>query len=691
VAYRLENLTWDIRKALSLPPAEGFRRLSGRAVRYARRIRQRRRATRLSDAELLSSMVSPASSVGDLIARRRAGTPLFPASLRSEATAGIVRQVAPESTAPILAAGRAVAGGSFDLLGSGPVNLGPNPDWHRDFKSGKRWDRDTYSLDIFQTPDRGHDCKVPWEISRMQHLPTLALASALSGDPALRERAVSHLASFVAENPAYRGINWNCTMDVAIRAAQILAAEGFLRGAGDERFWAELLKSLLQHGRFIVDNLENGPVRGNHYISNLAGLYICGLGLGEFREASEWREFAGRELLSEMHRQVATDGLHYEASLSYHAFVTEMFLFPALIESERGGSLPPVYLDRLQTMIEAVAILVRPDGTLPQIGDNDDGRFLIVSQYHRSRRDWRPLLALGAALFRRPDWLSLSGDAWVEAAWVLGDSFLRWRDSLRAPAGIPGFRSHAFPGGGIYQLGNGEIQMVVDAGSIGQRDNGSHAHNDTLAFDLYALGREVLPDRGTGAYTPDLSQRNRFRSTRAHNGLEVDGQEINPFPQEPFRLIPADRPRVVRWRTGERCAYLRAEHVGYMRLPSGVIHRRSIFLNFLTGVFHIEDRLEGKSRHRFLASFHLAPASTVSQEGKGWTARGQDGRPILHFLWCSSPPGMRMRVEDDLHSPSYGVTTKARTVRMEWEGEVPCRLRYELRIPLKDTSGRTSP
>ncbi len=680
MAYRLENLTWDIRKALSLPPGEGLRRLSGRAVRYARRLRNRRRVTHLSDADLLTSMTSPASSLADLVARRREKVPLVPASLHCAATADLLRHLAPAALEPILAAGRAVADGTFDLLGSGPVNLGPNPDWHCDFKSGKRWDRGAYSLEMFHTPDRGHDDKVPWEISRLQHLPTLGMASTLTGDPVFRERAVSHIASFVADNPVYRGINWNCTMDVAIRASQILASEGFLRGAGDERFWGELLKSLLLHARFILDNLESGPVRGNHYVANLAGLFLCGLGLPEFREAPKWREFAREKLFTEMQRQVTEDGLDYEASLSYHAFVTEMFLFPALMESENGGSFCRPYLERLEKMIEAVAILLRPDGTLPQIGDNDDGRFLIFSQYHRPRRDWRPLLALGAYLFRRPQWLRLAGDAWVEGAWVLGEPFLRWRDSLRDLDDCPGFPCHAFPEGGIYQLGAGSIQMVVDTGSVGQRNNGSHAHNDTLAFDLYAFGREVLPDRGTGVYTSDLSLRNRFRSSRAHNGLQVDGEEINPFPEEPFRLIPADSPRVLRWRSRKRYAYLRAEHVGYRRLRAGVLHRRSILMALSNGTFQIEDRLEGRGRHRFLASFHLAPGWSVTAREDGWTARSQEGGLILNFLWRRRPEASRTQVEDDLHSPSYGLTQKARTVRIEWEGDVPCRLRYELTL-----------
>jgi len=101
----------------------------------------------------------------------------------------------------------------------------------------------------------------------------------------------------------------------------------------------------------------------------------------------------------------------------------------------------------------------------------------------------------------------------------------------------------------------------------------------------------------------------------------------------------------------------------------------------LKGTIQIEDRLEGRGRHRFLASFHLAPGWSVTAREEGWTARSQDeGGPVLNFLWRRRPEANRTRVEDDLHSPSYGLTQKARTVRIEWEGDAPCRLRYELTL-----------
>ncbi len=59
-------------------------------------------------------------------------------------------------------------------------------------------------------------------------------------------------------------------------------------------------------------------------------------------------------------------------------------------------------------MLEVILYLTGPDGCVPQIGDNDDGRLLILSGYPEwPRHDHRYLLALGAVLFHRGDFKAL--------------------------------------------------------------------------------------------------------------------------------------------------------------------------------------------------------------------------------------------------------------------------------------------
>jgi len=55
-----------------------------------------------------------------------------------------------------------------------------NPiDWQKDYKSGYRWDSKKSYLSQKIAPKIGADIKVPWELSRLQHLPQLAIFSLL--------------------------------------------------------------------------------------------------------------------------------------------------------------------------------------------------------------------------------------------------------------------------------------------------------------------------------------------------------------------------------------------------------------------------------------------------------------------------------------------------------------------------------
>jgi hypothetical protein len=140
-------------------------------------------------------------------------------------------------------------------------------DWHLDFKSGYRWREDTWYKDIRFGHQPGVDIKVPWELARGQHLPTLAWAYAFAsqGDDRFQppERYVrefrSQVLDFSATNPPRFGVNWHTTMDVAIRAANWLAAYDLFRAYEapfDAGFEADFQRSILQHGEHIITQSE---------------------------------------------------------------------------------------------------------------------------------------------------------------------------------------------------------------------------------------------------------------------------------------------------------------------------------------------------------------------------------------------------------------------------------------------------
>jgi hypothetical protein len=231
----------------------------------------------------------------------------------------------------------------------GLVAAGYQPlDWHLDFKSGYRWPENTWYQDIPYGHEPGVDIKVPWELARMQHLPQLAWAYALSqgglikGAPAaeyLKEFS-NQVLDFIAANPPRFGVNWNSTMDVAIRVANWLVTYDLFRAYGGDfglPFEQVFVRSLYEHGRHIRGNLEwSYELRSNHYLSNIAGLLFVAAYLPRSRETDGWLSFGVRELIKEVAGQFLPDGANFEASTSYHRLAGELVIYATALVGADG-------------------------------------------------------------------------------------------------------------------------------------------------------------------------------------------------------------------------------------------------------------------------------------------------------------------------------------------------------------------
>ncbi|MEZ7879117.1 MAG: hypothetical protein QMC11_02655, partial [Rhodospirillales bacterium] len=80
------------------------------------------------------------------------------------------------------------------------------------------------SLTIAYGHEPGVDIKIPWELARLQHLPQLALAYSDQRSQNLVDEFQNQTLDFMSANPPRYGVNWVCTMDVAIRAANLILA-----------------------------------------------------------------------------------------------------------------------------------------------------------------------------------------------------------------------------------------------------------------------------------------------------------------------------------------------------------------------------------------------------------------------------------------------------------------------------------
>ena len=352
-----------------------------------------------------------------------------------------IRNEYPESISETLNDADAISNHIFDLLGSDKVKLGKEIDWHLDFKTGYQWNPMTYYLGTRKhvTLDDDSDVKVPWELSRCQHFVTLGKAywyikqskmqnakSKIDEEKYARE-FVNQISDWIDANPVELGVNWACTMDVAIRAVNWLWGYHFFCASQSltQEFKLKFFKSLYLHGRHIVNNLEFGRIKGNHYLSDIAGLVYLGIFFHETKEGKKWLEKGLNALKEEMKVQVYPDGVDTEGSISYHRLVTELFLSTTLLCLKNGITFPEWYMNHLEKMIEFVMYYNKPDGTAPQIGDNDDGRLHILTNYGNwNILDHRYLLSVGAVMFKRGDFKKAAGECHEEAFWLLGEEGL---------------------------------------------------------------------------------------------------------------------------------------------------------------------------------------------------------------------------------------------------------------------------
>ena len=545
----------------------------------------------------------------DLLAhfRSRIQPKFFPGFQDAAVTAQAQRQIFPDATVRLLShANHITEERCWPLLGFGEKCFGREEiRWNRDPLSTFDWPPD-YHADINLIRNDGSDARVVWELNRLSHLITLGRAYAITNDEKLSGQFWQQIESWRAQNPVACGVNWNCAMEVALRAMNLLAAFAlFLHSPQmNEVALKNLLKMLDQHGAHIQRNLEFSHIAtSNHYLADVAGLLWIGVMLPELAAAQYWREFGLRELLHEMDQQVLADGADYEASTGYHRLKLELFLYSFVLCHLNGIDIAEKYWSNLRAMVEYVRAYLRPDGRAPLIGDSDSGQILPIVK--RRADDHAYVLALGAAVFQEPRFKVRESGAPEELLWILGTQGVRDYETLPV---VEISSSQAFPKVGSYILGEDDLYLLVNASDSGVNGRGSHGHNDALSVEVSACGTPFIVDPGSFVYTADLHERHLFRSTAYHSTVQVDDAEQNSIEEAaPFVIGNEARPRVFNWEPGEAADLVVAEHYGYKRLSQPVTHRRTVRFNKSNRFWLIEDELLGEGTHEYAFRFHIGP------------------------------------------------------------------------------------
>jgi hypothetical protein len=581
----------------------------------------------------------------------------------------------PDEAENIVAEADSICLHRFNLLGHKSIDYGARIDWHLDAVHQKKAPRKPwFKVNEMNFAEVG-DPKVIWELNRHQHLVTLAKAFCLTQENRFAVEAFDQWYHWRRENPYPIGINWASSLEIALRSMAWLWMSRLLAScpATPERFQNDLYAALGVNARHISRYLSTYSSPNTHLLGEAVGLFYIGVLCPDLAAAARYRQLGWETVLAEAENQVRPDGIHFEQSTYYHVYALDFFIHARTLATRNKIAIPAAFDRTLKNMLEVLCVLTQA-GSPPRLGDDDGGR--VFNPRRNYGEHMSDPLATGAVVFDRPDFKAAAGGLREETLWLLGPVGANYCEEMDCTA--RGIASEAFKAGGIYIMAAAEPvpqQLLIDAGPQGTHAAG-HGHADALSVQVMLDGQEWLVDPGTYSYNCDAEQRDYFRSTAAHNTLQVDGLS-QAVPGGPFKWLSLPSVQVELWETGESFDLFAGSHSGYCRVSQPVIHRRWVF-GVKSRFWLVLDLAVGKGSHELNLFWHFAPGILPRAEHEDSIVAWKEETRGLALLVAENQ-GWSKQILQGRVSPIYGKTEQNSVLEFHTQALLPAEFATLLR------------
>ncbi|MBN1227760.1 MAG: alginate lyase family protein [Deltaproteobacteria bacterium] len=514
--------------------------------------------------------------------------------------------------------------------------LGDPIEWNCDHSAGIK-----SSMKLIQSVDYRNfavngDCKLVWEPSRHHHLVVLATAYRAGGDIKYAQAVIEQLGSWLDQCPFGRGMNWKSPMELGIRLINWVWALDLIHESGlfEGEFRSRVLHTVYLHLWEIARKYSRFSSANNHLIGEAAGVFIAASYFHYLNNSGQWKKEAKDILEREIINQIYPDGCDREHAFGYQLFVLQFFIIALRVAHLTGTDFSAQYQDRIEKMLEFIGLMTDGGGSLPIVGDADDGYVLDLGC---DRMDTESLLSIGTVVFGRSDFKEWSGGYRESTWWLLGSSSRETYKKIPVSGQYRNLQSRSFEESGYYILQSGaketydRISVLFDCAELGYKSIAGHGHADALSFTLRVFGSDVFVDSGTYDYFTYPEWRKYFRSTRAHNTVVIDGADQSVM-LGPFMWGQRAKAKCLKWEPNDQGGTVIGEHDGYTRLDDPVIHRREMHLDGASGVLLIRDEIMAQGSHAVEVYFHLSEHCRLSKlESNTATTDINDGIVFLEL------------------------------------------------------------
>lgn len=404
-----------------------------------------------------------------------------------------------------------IAQGCLPILGFGEQCFGKRIPWHEDFFAEKTESFSRFKQQFYQdiklpfvttqelVDQKNYpDIKIPWELSRFNHIFVLGMAYRTAQQISHYEWAgryaqafQNHVSQWMRQNPYLLGVNWLCPMDVGIRAINLIWGFHFFKNEPSihPAFFEKLICALYNHLEYLEYNFETSDKPNNHYLADLLGYFYLSTFFFNIKKVYRKSSNALKLLIEQLHHQILPDGTSYEGSTAYHTLVTEIFLHAFVLASAHHLEVPFIFEHRLNQMLTFTRDITISHDQFVQIGDNDSGK--IVAGLHIKPR-----------------------------LYDITSSYQHF---------------------GISIVKKESLHLTFRHATYAPYQPTGHFHHDQLGVTLSIGEQPVLIDPGSYCYTSKPVWRNIFRDFPYHNTLYVDAPLLGKRIEEDQDLFQLKR------------------------------------------------------------------------------------------------------------------------------------------------------
>ena len=394
------------------------------------------------------------------------------------------------------------------------------------------------------------------------------------------------------------------------------------------------LKSLYQQAHILFNTIEY-HILANHYLKNGKGLLFAGSYL-KSKDSIKWFNKGKQILVEEIGEQILSDGGHYEKSPMYHSILVEDCLDVINLFQSNTLNISDQDLlflkDKTVKTLDFLQCILMPDGDIPLFNDST---FKIAPH---------------------PDLI------FDYANKVLG--YVRKDDSVVQS-------TTALENSGYYIIKDAQSMCVIDCGSVSPNYQPGHTHCDILSYELVIDDCRVIVDSGLHDYE-NSEERSYCRSTRAHNTIEIDGNEQSEIWGQ-FRV--ARRALVLSASLKQQddglCVF-KGGYRPYWSDKKNIVHSREV--TYKNRQWNIRDLVSGTGEHFINNFIHLHPGVDCINEGGEYFLVKQANK-LARISFSSDA---EVSFEDGWYYPEFGIKQKNLIIRLSYEGYLPVQQEYRI-------------